>query len=108
MFYLKPTNTGDMSRNHRKPSLKSRIKPGTTTYELDRFAEDYIRSEGGKPSFKGYQISGLSPFPSAICASVNSCIVHGIPSKKVTLKNGDIIGIDIGVFKNGFPCFHEE
>ncbi|MBC8384378.1 MAG: type I methionyl aminopeptidase [Candidatus Cloacimonetes bacterium] len=82
--------------------LKSRIKPGTTTYELDRFAEDYIRSEGGKPSFKGYQISGLSPFPSAICASVNSCIVHGIPSKKVTLKNGDIIGIDIGVFKNGF------
>ncbi len=78
------------------------IQPGVSTYELDKIAEDFIRSHGAKPAFKGYSIPGLAPFPASICASVNSCIVHGIPSKKVLLQEGDIIGIDIGTFKNGF------
>lgn len=82
--------------------LESIIKPGINTLELDRFAEDLIRLEGGIPAFKGYQVPGLDPFPSTLCTSVNSCIVHGIPSKKVILKEGDIIGIDVGVLKSGF------
>ncbi len=82
--------------------IESLIKPGVSTWELDQFAEDYILSQGGKPAFKGYQVDGLAPYPSAICASVNDCIVHGIPSKTTILKEGDIIGIDVGVKKNGF------
>jgi methionyl aminopeptidase len=78
------------------------IVPGVSTYELDRFAEQYILSQSAKPAFKGYRIPGLAPFPGAICASINDCIVHGIPSKKVLLKEGDIIGIDVGVLKDGF------
>lgn len=82
--------------------LGSIIKPGVSTYELEKFADNLIHSEGGKPAFKGYTIPGLPPFPAAICTSVNSCIVHGIPSTKVILKEGDIIGIDVGVYKDGF------
>ena len=78
------------------------IKPGVSTYELDQFAEDFIFSHGAYPAFKGYQVEGLEPFPGSICASVNSCIVHGIPSKNVILKEGDIIGIDVGTVKNGY------
>jgi len=54
-------------------ALASHIRPGVNTLELDKFAEDYIRSRGGIPSFKGYQIPGLKPFPSSICASVKCC-----------------------------------
>ena len=82
--------------------FKSIVKPGISTLELDKFAEEFIVSRGGKPAFKGYVIPGLEPFPGSICASVNSCIVHGIPSKKVVLHDGDIIGIDIGVYKDGY------
>ncbi len=78
------------------------IKPGVSTWELNLIAEDYIQSQEALPSFKGYTVPGLDPFPTAICSSVNDCIVHGIPSLKVILKEGDIIGIDVGVFKNGF------
>ena len=78
------------------------IKPGISTFELDRIAEDFILSQGAKPAFKGYSSSGLPPYPASICTSVNSCIVHGIPSKKVILNKGDIIGIDVGTYKDGF------
>ncbi len=78
------------------------VKSGVSTWELDLFADDFIRRMGGEPAFKGYTIPGLPPFPGAICASVNSAIVHGIPSRKVILKEGDILGIDVGVKKNGF------
>jgi len=78
------------------------IKPGISTYDIDKFADELIRSEAGKPAFKGYTIPGLPPFPAAVCSSVNSCIVHGIPSKKKILEEGDIVGIDVGVYKNGF------
>ena len=71
--------------------LKKEIKPGVTTKELDIIAEDYIRSQGAIPSFKGY-----GGFPASICTSVNDEIVHGIPSER-TLKQGDIISIWVAI-----------
>ncbi len=82
--------------------LDAIIKPGISTYDIDKFADELIRNEAGKAAFKGYSIPGLPPFPAAVCSSVNSCIVHGIPSKKKILGEGDIIGIDVGVYKDGY------
>lgn len=76
--------------------LKEHIKPGITTLELDRIAEEYIRSQGATPSFKGY-----NGFTGSVCASVNEELVHGIPGKRV-LNDGDIISIDIGAYYNGY------
>jgi methionyl aminopeptidase len=72
------------------------IKPGITTLNLDRIAETYIRDNGGKPAFKGY-----NGFPKTLCTSVNEAVVHGIPSDYV-LKEGDIVSIDCGVIMNGY------
>ena len=72
------------------------IKEGITTKELDKLAEDFIRSKGATPSFKGYE-----GFPATICASINEEVVHGIPSDR-HLKNGDIISIDIGACYHGY------
>jgi len=72
------------------------IKPGITTAELDQEAELFIRAHNAIPSFKGY-----NGFPAAICASINEEIVHGIPGQR-RLKEGDIIGIDVGTIKDGF------
>ncbi len=77
--------------------LQKYIKPGISTFELDKIAEDFIRSNGATPSFKGYR-----GFKGSICASVNEEIIHGIPSKKRILKDGDIISIDVGAYKNSF------
>ncbi|MDP8322435.1 MAG: type I methionyl aminopeptidase [Candidatus Stygibacter australis] len=82
--------------------MAQHIKPGVSTWELDQIAEDYILSQGAVPSFKGYRIPGLEPYPAAICASVNDCIVHGIPAKDRILKDGDLIGIDVGAYKNNY------
>jgi len=76
--------------------LRQAIKPGVTTAELDRLAEEYIRSQGAVPSFKGY-----NQFPASICASVNDELVHGIPGPRV-LNEGDIISIDIGAQYRGY------
>ena len=76
--------------------LKSAVKPGVTTDELDRLAESEIRSRGAIPAFKGYR-----NYPKTLCASVNEQVVHGIPSKRV-LKEGDIIGLDLGAIVGGF------
>lgn len=76
--------------------LKPFIKEGITTKELDTLAEDFIRSKGATPSFKG-----LNEFPGTICASINQEVVHGIPSKR-KLRNGDIISIDIGACYKGY------
>ncbi len=83
-------------------SMSHMIKAGVSTWELDHYAEHFIHSKGGRPAFKGYRIPGLKPFPGTLCTSPNSVIVHGIPSKKVILKEGDIIGIDVGVIKDGY------
>ena len=72
------------------------VKPGVTTGELDEAAEEHIRSEGGVPTFKGYR-----GFPASICASPNSMVVHGIPGP-YTLRNGDLISVDVGVTLDGF------
>ena len=71
------------------------IKEGMTTKELDKFAEDYIKKNKAIPSFKGY-----SGYPASLCTSVNDEIIHGIPSNR-KLKKGDIVGIDVGIKKNG-------
>ncbi len=79
--------------------VKSYVKPGITTFELDQIAEDYIRSNNGIPAFKGYGYG--TPFPATICASIDEEVVHGIPSDRV-LKEGEIISVDIGVLKNNY------
>lgn len=73
------------------------ICDGVTTEELDRIAFDVIKSKGAVPSFLNY-----NGFPKSICASVNNVVIHGIPSSDVVLKNGDIIGVDIGAFFDGY------
>ena len=75
------------------------IQPGISTKEIDKFVYDYIRKHNAKPSFKGY---GNPPFPGSVCASINNEVIHGIPSKKKILKDGDIIGLDIGVYFKGY------
>lgn len=72
------------------------IRPGITTLQLDAAAETFIRSKGGVPSFKNYH-----GYPFATCISVNDAVVHGFPNN-TALKDGDLISVDIGVFKNGF------
>ena len=81
--------------------LKLVAKPGITTKELDAIAEDLILKNGAKPSFKGYSLGGVPPFPGSITTSINNEIVHGIPSDRA-LKSGDLLKLDIGVLKNGF------
>lgn len=85
--------------------LESFIRPGITTLELDQIAEDFILSKGGKPAFKGYTIADETKtirYNHTICASVNEVVIHGVPSKDVILKDGDIISIDVGVIFDGY------
>src|SRR5436309_13689291 len=76
--------------------MKRSVLPGVKTIELDGMAEEFIRSHGGRPSFKGYR-----GFPASICSSVNDEVVHGIPGPRV-LEVGDIVGIDVGVELEGY------
>jgi methionyl aminopeptidase len=79
-------------------TLRRAVQPGVSTADLDEIAENFIRSHAGAvPAFKG-----LYGFPGSICASVNNEIVHGIPSKKRVLKDGDIISLDVGVGYKGY------
>lgn len=77
------------------------LKPGVTTLELDSIAEDYIRSHNAEPSFKGYIVNNLV-YQYSLCISINEEVVHGLPNKNKTLKTGDIVSIDCGVYKNGY------
>ncbi len=79
----------------------AQIRPGVTTLELDRLAEDYIRSCGGVPAFKGYGWTKSNLFPATLCTSVDAEVVHGIPSKRV-LKEGEVLSVDVGVQRDGF------
>jgi methionyl aminopeptidase len=76
--------------------LEEHIQPGVTTGELDEVAEEFIRSRGGVPTFKGYK-----GYPAATCLSPNAMVVHGIPGK-TKLENGDILSVDVGVTLDGF------
>lgn len=73
------------------------IEPGVSTLRLDQIAEEMIRSYGATPSFKNYH-----GFPASICASIDDCVIHGIPSEKQILKEGQILSIDVGACLNGF------
>lgn len=73
------------------------VKPGVNTAQIDKLVYDYIVKQGAKPSFKGY-----GGFPASACISVNDTVIHGIPSKSIVLKDGDIVSIDIGAYINGF------
>ena len=73
------------------------VKPGATTADVDKAVEDYIRSHGAVPNFKGY-----GGFPAAACVSVNDTVIHGIPSKHELLREGDIVSIDTGAIVEGF------
>jgi len=79
--------------------LAEQIRPGVTTGELDRLADDYIRSRGGYPTFLRYP--GPYPYPASICASLNDVVVHGIPGE-LALSDGDILSVDVGVTYEGF------
>src|SRR5260370_1057867 len=89
--------------------LRPYVVPGISTTELDKIAEDYIMKKGAKPIYKGYGarpshngLPAIPPFPATICASVNDVICHGIPTPEQKLREGDIIGIDIGVVYKGW------
>lgn len=87
--------------------LRDYIVPGISTAELDGIAERYIRRRGAKPVYKGYQPTVRRgrrppPFPGTICTAINDVICHGLPSPRARLRDGDIIGIDIGVLYQGW------
>lgn len=77
--------------------LEKKVRHGVTTWQLDQWAEDFSRARGCEPAFKGYR-----GFPGSLCVSLNEQVVHGIPSKKVVLREGDIVSIDFGVKYKGF------
>ena len=76
--------------------LARRVRPGTTTLELDRFAEVFLRDRGARPAFKGYR-----DYPFTLCASVNEAVVHGFPSTRA-LQEGDILSLDMGAVVDGY------
>lgn len=107
MIYLKSESEIDKMRESAQivsrtlGKVSPHIEPGVTTARLDRIAEEYIESQGGRPAFKGYGPQ-QNPFPATLCISINEEVVHGIPSEKRTLKEGDIVSVDCGVEKNGY------
>lgn len=81
--------------------LREEVRPGLSTADLDRLAEEEARKRDAVPAFKGYNVAGRV-YPSALCASINEEVVHGMPSPRRVLKEGDIIGLDFGVVKDGY------
>ncbi len=84
--------------------VEKNIKPGISTYDLDKMAEEFIKSQGGIPAQKGYPsgVSEIPDFPSTLCISINDEVIHGIPNKKTIIQDGDIVSVDLVVLKNGF------
>lgn len=82
--------------------LGKHIKPGVSTLQLDQVAEEFIRDHGAIPTFKNFPNPYGEPFPASICTSINDVVVHGIPSNKDVLHEGDIISIDCGALLDGF------
>jgi len=80
--------------------LQAEVKPGVTTLDLDRIAEEMTRKRGAVPAFKGYRV-GTRVFPASLCVSINEEVVHGIPASRA-LKEGDIVGLDFGVVAEGY------
>jgi len=107
MIYLKSESEIDKMRESAQivsrtlGEVAKLIEPGVSTAELDRAAEEYIKSHGGRPAFKGYGPKD-NPFPASLCISINEEVVHGIPAPDRILKEGDIVSVDCGVEKNGY------
>ena len=103
MIFLKTDEEIELMRESNKllgmayGEIAKAIAPGVSTAQLDKLAEEFIRDHGGIPSCKGYE-----GYPATLCTSVNEQVVHGIPSDKVVLKEGDIVSIDLVAYKNGF------
>ena len=110
MVYIKSKNEIEKMReacriaNLAQKAVERAIKPGVSTWELDRIAETTMRKNGAIPAEKGYPsgMKGVPDFPASICASINDNIIHGIPSKHTILREGDIISIDLVAYKDGF------
>ena len=110
MVYIKSKNEIEKMReacrvaNLAQKAIERAIKPGVSTWELDQIAETTMRENGAIPAEKGYPsgMKGVPDFPASICASVNDNIIHGIPSKRTILKEGDIISVDLVAYKDGF------
>src|SRR5215217_5932661 len=82
--------------------VRPHVRAGVRLGDLDRIVEEFIRSEGGEPTYKGYQPNpSVPPFPATICTAVNGEIVHGIPGRR-KLREGDVVGVDIGAILDGW------
>ena len=107
MIFLKTEDEIDLLRSANQlvslthAEIAKVIRPGITTAQLDKLAEEFIRDHGAIPTFKGFPNPYGGPFPASICASVNDQVVHGIPNDEL-LKDGDIVSIDCGTLLNGF------
>lgn len=107
MIFLKTEDEIDLLRSANQlvsqthAEIAKVIRPGITTAQLDKLAEEFIRDHGAIPTFKGFPNPYGGPFPASICASVNDQVVHGIPNDE-PLKDGDIVSIDCGTLLNGF------
>jgi len=83
-------------------AVREAVRPGVSTGDLDELADALIREHGVKSAFRGYAPGGRKPYPGVICTSINEEIVHGIPSKRRKLREGDIIGLDFGIVREGW------
>lgn len=107
-IYLKTEDEIDLMRRANQlvgltlAEVGRRIRPGVTTLELDRIAEEFIRDHGAEPSFKGCPNPIGKPFPNSICTSIDLVVAHGIPTDKVTLREGEIVSIDCGCVLDGY------
>lgn len=81
--------------------LRGEVRPGVSTGDLDRLAERWTREAGAEPAFKGYTVAGRS-YPSTLCVSINEEVVHGMPDDGRVLSDGDIVGLDFGVIRDGY------
>jgi methionyl aminopeptidase len=83
-------------------AVESACVPGTTTGELNRIAERELRRAKARSAFLGYRPGGAPPYPAVLCTSVNRVVVHGIPSDRQILREGDVIGVDFACYKDGY------
>src|SRR3954466_9530755 len=83
-------------------AIEAACVPGVTTAQLNRIAEQILEREGARSAFLGYRPGGAPPFPAVLCTSVNGVVVHGIPSEREVLREGDVVGIDFACFKDGY------
>ena len=111
MIYLKTEEEIDLLRAANRlvsatlTEIAKIVKPGVSVKALDTLAEQYIRDHGAVPTFKGFpaDIPGAEPFPGSICASINECVVHGLPDERV-LRDGDIISSTVEPTSTGFAA----